>query len=292
MIPYAIPDTVVSQGDVTRLRDAARREETACGSGRLVWRVWGREGEPVVLLHGGSGSWVHWMRNVGALVRAGHVVYVPDLPGFGESSLPPEGFDADSHTEWILSGLEKLLGSSPYDLVGFSFGSLVATFVAVQRPLQVRRLILVGAPSLSELPGARVEIKNWRTFSCAKKVRDAHRHNLGAIMLAGDESVEDYIIDLYSADAEQDRIPQRRLFKTDILLRQMSSVRCPVWGVWGSNDALHRGCMESILAGLSRAPLFQALTLIPFSGHWVQFEAAERFNRTLRAALDVRVTER
>jgi pimeloyl-ACP methyl ester carboxylesterase len=105
-------------------------------------------------------------------------------------------------------------------------------------------------------------------------------------MLAGDEPVEDYIIDLYSADAEQDRIPQRRLFKTDILLRQMSSVRCPVWGIWGSNDALHRGCMESILAGLSKAPLFQALTLVPLAGHWVQFEASQCFNRTLCAALD------
>ena len=35
----------------------AERVETPCGDGTLVWRRWG-SGPPLVLLHGGYGSWI------------------------------------------------------------------------------------------------------------------------------------------------------------------------------------------------------------------------------------------
>jgi pimeloyl-ACP methyl ester carboxylesterase len=39
---------------------------------------------PTLLLHGGTGSWTHWVRNIEPLARQFSVV-VPDLPGMGES---------------------------------------------------------------------------------------------------------------------------------------------------------------------------------------------------------------
>jgi 2-hydroxy-6-oxonona-2,4-dienedioate hydrolase len=44
---------------------------------------------PVVLFHGGSGSWTHWVRNIQPLVAAGRQVIAADLPGFGDSASPP-----------------------------------------------------------------------------------------------------------------------------------------------------------------------------------------------------------
>lgn len=281
-----LPDAISSHEDVERLKAASREERSPCGEGCLAWRIWGAGGEPVVLLHGGSGSWFHWSRNIAALVRAGRTVYVPDLPGCGESSLPPVGFDADAHTEWVLLGLDQLLGSSAeYDLVGFSFGSMVATFVAVQSPSTVRRLVLIGAPALSATPGPRVELTAWRALPPGPEVRKALKHNLRAIMFARDESIEDFVVDFYGADAQRDRIPNRQLYKTDILLRQMPQLRCPVWGIWGAQDALLRGCIETVMDGLSHAPRFQSMTLIPRAGHWVQFESPERFDQALLQAL-------
>jgi len=55
---------------------------TPLGDGHIVWRCWG-EGTPLVLLHGGTGSWLHWIRNVEAL-SCDMMVVVPDLPGSGE----------------------------------------------------------------------------------------------------------------------------------------------------------------------------------------------------------------
>ena len=41
----------------------ATRHTTTSGAGEVVWRMWGA-GTPLVLLHGGTGSWMHWVRNV------------------------------------------------------------------------------------------------------------------------------------------------------------------------------------------------------------------------------------
>ncbi|MDN5844422.1 MAG: alpha/beta hydrolase, partial [Alcaligenaceae bacterium] len=267
------------------LASTARRKSTPCGSGKIIWHIWGGPGPAVVLLHGGSGSWVHWCRNISALVHDGYAVYVPDLPGFGASDLPPAGFDADAHTEWIVSGLDELLGQASCSVTGFSFGAMVATFIAARNPSQVDRLILVGAPALTQGPGARLAIRNWRAPEYQGKVREAHRHNLHTIMLATEESATEFAVDIYGADAERDRIPQRRLFKTDVLMQLMPSVQCPVWGIWGGDDALHRNDMAPIQASLSKAPQFGELRIIPDAGHWVQFEAAGRFNQVLRTML-------
>ncbi|HMA07763.1 MAG TPA: alpha/beta fold hydrolase, partial [Ramlibacter sp.] len=46
-------------------------------------------GSPLVLLHGGNGSWLHWVRNIEALAEQ-HELWLPDLPGCGDShELPP-----------------------------------------------------------------------------------------------------------------------------------------------------------------------------------------------------------
>ncbi|TXH55972.1 MAG: alpha/beta fold hydrolase, partial [Burkholderiaceae bacterium] len=96
----------------------------------MLWRSWGDGGDPVVLFHGGSGSWNHWVRNIVPLLEAGRQVWVPDLPGFGDSASPPSGGDADALPAPMEAALRTLLGDTAVDLVGFSFGTMVATFIA------------------------------------------------------------------------------------------------------------------------------------------------------------------
>src|ERR671931_2054547 len=77
-----------SERIVSDLDAAAARILTACGDGRMVWRLWG-SGPPLLLLHGGHGSWTHWIRTIPALAGQCTVV-VPDMPGYGDSDAPPE----------------------------------------------------------------------------------------------------------------------------------------------------------------------------------------------------------
>ena len=72
---------------VDRILADAERRTTPCGDGEVVWRLFGA-GPPLVLIHGGSGSWNHWIRNIPELARH-HRLLLPDLPGHSGSAMPP-----------------------------------------------------------------------------------------------------------------------------------------------------------------------------------------------------------
>ena len=172
---------------VSQLEALATVRETPCGAGVMVWHVWGKPDDhqpPVVLFHGGSGSWTHWVRNIGPLVAAGRHVIAADLPGFGDSAMPPSGGDADALVAPLAEGLAVLLGDAPCDLVGFSFGGMTAGMLLADHPALARRLVLVGAPAMGVTPDRQFELKAWRHLPMAEEERETvHRFNLGALML-------------------------------------------------------------------------------------------------------------
>ncbi len=281
-----LPPRIDTLADVRALDRLARRFETPCGDGRMVWRAWG-EGAPVVLLHGGSGNWAHWARNIAPLVAAGRAVYAPDLPGCGESADLPVGHDGDALPPWIEKGVETLVGDATFDLVGFSFGGMVAGFYAAAFPHRVRRLVLVGAPALAREPGPKPDLREWLRLPEGPQREAAFRHNLRALMVARDETVDDLALGLYVQGLRADRLTRRRLARTDILSRTMPHVACPVWGIWGEDDVLCRGRFDAIEAGARKAPHFRVMTRIPRAGHWVQFEAAEAVDAALADCLSL-----
>ena len=68
-----IADAETAQTLLERLDRTAKTWETPCGDGTMIWRGWG-SGPAVLLVHGGAGSWRHWVRNLAALNR-GHTRY-------------------------------------------------------------------------------------------------------------------------------------------------------------------------------------------------------------------------
>lgn len=279
-----LPATVRTIADASVIDHAARKFELPCGQGTMVWRSWGR-GAPVVLLHGGSGSWNHWVRNIPALVAAGRQVWVPDLPGFGESARPTTGGDADAVPGPLEAALQALLGDSLIDLVGFSFGAMVAGFLAADRPTRVRRLVLVGAPALGINPGWRLVLRAWSHLEPGDALDAAQRANLATLMLARPESIDELALALHAENLPRDRMKLRRISRTDILRQTLRRVGCKVFGIWGAEDVLYRGVQDRLAPALSEAPGFQGLTLIPGAGHWVQFENPVEFNQALVSAL-------
>jgi 2-hydroxy-6-oxonona-2,4-dienedioate hydrolase len=290
MSPPLLPTEVHTLADVERLEAAARRAETPCGDGVMVWRGWGEAGDagaaaPVVLLHGGAGSWTHWVRNIAPLVAAGRQVWVPDLPGFGDSAPPPTGHDADVLPPWVEAGLAQLVGPTACELVAFSFGSMVAAFLAAAQPARVARLVLVGAPALTADRRPALDLRRWAHLPPGPERRATIRHNLMTMMLADEASAEPLALALHTANLARDRMPLRRLSKTDVLLRTLPAVRCPVHGLWGERDVLYRGAQDIVEPALARAPDFRGLTWLPGAGHWAPFEAPVAFNAALAQAL-------
>ena len=76
-------------------------------------------------------------------------VYAPDLPGSGESDGPA----TRASIVEIATGIGDFLDSMRFrqiDVLGYQQGSVAASELAIARPQQVRRLILVGVPPTTE----------------------------------------------------------------------------------------------------------------------------------------------
>ncbi len=273
------------------LLQSASRFETSCGSGAMVWHTWGQAARrpglaPVVLLHGGSGSWMHWLRNIPALVEAGRWVLVPDLPGFGDSAVPAGGSDADALPDPMEQGLKILVGNAACDLVGFSFGGMVAGFIAERFAARAARVVLVGAPGLGVAPDKAIRLRAWRHLADESQRDVIHRHNLAALMLYREEAITDLALRLHIANVLRDRMKGRSLARTDALAKSLARLRCPVWAIYGKEDALYRGKLEGLRAALAQAADFRGLVLVEGAGHWLQFERAEAFDKALFTALE------
>ena len=277
--PLTGSSTGAAQIVLARMAAAATRHHTPCGAGTVVWHEWGT-GPALMLLHGGSGSWTHWIRNIESFVAAGYRVLAPDLPGSGDSAPPPDGEDADVIPRWLAAGLECLgFAVGGVRVIGFSFGSLVAALLARDYPEWVARLILVGPPVLPNQSAAAIGLRSWRDQPRGP-LRDAvHRHNLLAFMLAHPESVDALAVQLHGENVERDRLTKRRLSRTPLMHDTIKSLTQPIDVIVGELDLLYRGRLDLVDDLLKQVPMLRSFTRFDQAGHWVSYESPERFNR-------------
>lgn len=269
---------------VTALDARAARIETPCGDGRLVWRRWG-DGPPLVLLHGGHGSWTHWIRNIPFFAEHRSVA-VPDMPGYGESAPPPDPHDPESLAQALASGLDEVFpGDAPVAFVGFSFGAIIAGHLARLRPDRAARLVLVGAGGLG-LPRPQLEpLKSWRRLETEEERREAHRANLQILMLRDPASIDALALHLQAENTGRTLINSPAISRTDTLRRCLSAIDAPLSGIWGEADATTGAFLDArreLLRAIDPAAEFE---IVPKAGHWAQYEAPEAFNRLLETIL-------
>jgi pimeloyl-ACP methyl ester carboxylesterase len=104
---------------------------------------------PILILHGWGWpiSSPQWARVRKLLAAAGYTVFLPDLPGFGQTPSPKEPWTIDNYVEWVKSFCEKNNLSQVF-LLGHSFGGSVATKFSIRYPERVRKLILVDSAAI------------------------------------------------------------------------------------------------------------------------------------------------
>jgi pimeloyl-ACP methyl ester carboxylesterase len=263
--------------------DKAKRIELPTPSGMQVWHVWNEAaGHPLVLLHGGSGSWNHWVRNVLPLSES-RAVWALDTPGLGDSELPSGAEDADDLSVPLAQGLEALFKENPVDTVGFSFGGLMAGFLAAQQPALIKRMVLVGVPGLG-LSNNIPNMRGFRVNMTHEERMGVHRNNLLAIMLHDEKNITPELLAMQEHNVLRDRLRRRRIARSDVLLSLQKHWTCEVHGIWGEKDALYEGALHLIPDLLTDCNLKQ-FDVIQDAGHWVQFEASDAFNQTLNRCL-------
>ncbi len=275
-----IPAGTSNDNPLIRLAASARREDVRLNTGTVAWRCWG-SGDPLVLLHGGHGSWRHWVKNIEALA-ARRTVWVPDMPGYGDSDTLPGDHRQpeylDNLTRALAGSLDALLGSgAPIDLAGFSFGGLIAGRLSVQRG-HVKRLALLGPGGHGGTRRQQVDMVEWRGLDDAKR-KTALRHNLGAFMLHDLASIDALALEVHETSVQKTRTRSKRWSRQPLLLEAMSHLNMPVLALWGEHDvtAVPEQVAEAVLQGRPE----RRAHFVQNAGHWVQFEQPETVTKQL-----------
>jgi pimeloyl-ACP methyl ester carboxylesterase len=90
------------------------------------------KGSPIVLLHGFCETHQIWDGLAEELAKDFRVI-TPDLPGFGQSQLPPQPFAIDDIGDQLIGWLSKLKINKPA-IIGHSLGGYVALAMAQKDP--------------------------------------------------------------------------------------------------------------------------------------------------------------
>jgi pimeloyl-ACP methyl ester carboxylesterase len=107
----------------------------------------GRGRVPLVLVHGWPETKRLWWRVIGPLRDAGFEVIVPDLRGFGDSDVAPDGFhDVPSHSRDLHALVHDHLGRERVTLVGGDLGGAVIQDVSLRFPGFVDRMVVFNSP--------------------------------------------------------------------------------------------------------------------------------------------------
>jgi pimeloyl-ACP methyl ester carboxylesterase len=103
----------------------------------------GAGGYPLLLVHGWPETKRIWWRNIEPLAAAGFEVIVPDLRGFGDSGLDPEGFyDVAAHSRDLRALVGDVLGHERCAAAGGDLGGAVIQDLGLRFEGFVERQVL------------------------------------------------------------------------------------------------------------------------------------------------------
>jgi pimeloyl-ACP methyl ester carboxylesterase len=260
---------------IERLELAAERYQVEHDGHKVSWRGFG-SGTPVVLLHGGHGSWLHWARNIEALAKA-HRVLVPDMPGYGESDTAPAESGFEGFIDAIRQTLDKLIGAgTEFGLAGFSFGAIVASQLALQRS-GVRRLALLGPAGHGERRRRTAGLVNWRAAETQDTMMEDLAQNLSILMLHG--PVDPLALEIHRYSCVHTRFRSKTAARTRMLSTTLKHLDLPMLMLWGEHDPT--GVPEEVGPILASDRPERQWDILRGAGHWVQYEAADTVNPRL-----------
>lgn len=196
----------------------------------------GGSGEPLLVLHGELGV-PGWLRTY-QLLAEHFTVYVPSLPGFGQSSRPDWIASIRDLAAWVTWGIRDLKLPQPLNVMGCSMGGWVAAEIATMNTTLFKKMVLVGPAGLKPETG---EIWDYFVHSARDAMQQSfyapeqcpeYRQYYGNAWTPEDE-----------AQAESHREMASRLFwkpymRSRSLPALLRSIATPTLLVWGRQDAI------------------------------------------------------
>jgi pimeloyl-ACP methyl ester carboxylesterase len=217
----------------------------------------GGSGEPVVLIHGLSGSLDWWQYNAPALAEH-YRVYLIDLPGFGRLGHLTVCDSMAEYVDWLKDWMSAVQLPRIH-LIGHSMGGHIGLRLVVERPDSIQCLVLVapaGVMPATELPHYFLPLlRVLRDIPVALlplAMRNIRQANLRTVWTTSHDLLETDLVDT------------------------LGKVCAPTLIVWGDEDPI---------LPFSFAKQFQEsipnaeLLILPGAGHIAMIDNPETFNR-------------
>jgi len=277
----------------TRARTSARLQQHRDAAGLAAMRMEMHQGVAVhrmgtgpalVLLHGGRGSWCHWIHNIVPLSRH-FSLHVLDLPGFGVSAPVPREWPYADYLSLLSKALAEITDGRPFLLAGFSFGAQTAAMLTAHHlGEQVRRLSLL-APAGWGNDGdiGRESRKSLRDVTTVEGRREVFRHNLGTNQIADPVRITEHTVDLLEYNIAHSVFHSPQAGSLPVLLDALPKIHCPLQVMAGERDILQKPSLEWRMARIREAAPQVIVEPLAGAGHWAQYEVPEAYNQHLIA---------
>ena len=250
----------------------------------------GGSGPVLALLHGGAGSWRHWICNIDALSQH-FTVLAFDCPGYGESADVAADCSMEAYVQLVADGIVQAAGrDTGVHIAGFSFGAQIGMAASIHLGDRMVALSTVGAAGFPR-PGMRdLGLVSTRRLSdtlgrdpTQGELRALHADNLGKLMIWDHARITQFAIDIQIENVARTRFDSRRFSRAGRMAEFLSQAPCPVRMIYGDHDVSVFPSIEHRLEQTREARPDTDVVIIPGTGHWSQFETPEPINEAMIA---------
>ena len=255
-------------------------------------------GQPLVFVHGLSGSWPNWLEQLPAFADQ-HRVIALDLPGFGYSPMPNESISISGYARMLDQLLDKLEIDAAA-VVGNSMGGFIGAELAIAFPQRVERLVLVSAAGISThghrgsvrvLPAMRrlerilMASGAWAASKSDAVTRRARLRDaaLGVVVRHPSRLPAALAAEQVRGAGKPGFIQGLEAVLHYEIRDRLREIACPTLIVWGDSDRLINVRDADVFAeliGNSRKVVFED------TGHMAMLERPQAFNALLQDFLD------
>jgi pimeloyl-ACP methyl ester carboxylesterase len=259
----------------------------------------GRQGPPVLLLHGGGTdaaalSWGPLIADLGRDYR----VIAPDLPGYGCSPWA----DVPHTPDYYVNLIVRLLDTMEVDcatVIGVSMGGGIALGLGLQAPERVHALVPIASYGLQRMAplhrvswlAVQADIGTEGTYRLLARNRWLMRQSVAAIFGEPRRLTTDLVDELQLLMAQPGVGRAFRAFQRaevgrhglrTVYMDQLGRIRAPTFYIHGTHDTLVPvACAQEAQRRTPGALLY----LLRRVGHWPQREVPLAFNQLVRAFL-------
>ena len=239
----------------------------------MYWEANPKQQDTILLIHGLKGE--HSGLEAVAATFSGHLIIMPDLPGFGESD-PLTTVHSIENYALVIERLAQALDLQTYQLIGHSYGGVIALVYAALFGWRLSAVAL----AMPALPGkslsrrlATLELEigcrlpySWQWAWFYAPLKDA----LGYAMMTQSRSYRQRLAIFLSKLAWPLQTEPRaisdalRSFNNLAIGPYVAKIKLPVLIVGGERDFI---ATEQSLRGLSQAMPSSTLILLPKTGH-------------------------